>query len=98
MKQNAIAAGLSLVVGLPLGRIAAMLLTPVLWRLEPILHIELAGHSGPSDWVFSVVWAIVLPALFWLVRLVMLPRRESSLHVEPGEASANPSLTACPAS
>jgi ABC-type antimicrobial peptide transport system permease subunit len=89
MKQNAIAAGLSLVVGLPLGWIAAMLLTPVLWRLEPILHIELAGHSGPSDWVFYVVWAIVLPALFWLVRFVMLPRREASLHVDPGKASEN---------
>ena len=89
MKQNAIAAGLSLVVGLPLGWIAAMLLTPVLWRLEPILHIELAGHSGPSDWVFYVVWAVVLPALFWLVRFVMLPRREPPLHVDPGKASEN---------
>jgi len=89
MKQNAIAAGLSLVVGLPLGWIAAMLLTPVLWRLEPILHIELAGHSGPSDWVFYVVWAIVLPALFWLVRFIMLSRREASLDVDPGKASEN---------
>jgi len=90
MKQNAIAAGFSLVVGLPLGWIAAILLTPVLWRLEPILHIELAGHSGPSDWVFYLVWAVLLPALFWLFRfVVLLPQREASVHVDPGKASEN---------
>jgi ABC-type antimicrobial peptide transport system permease subunit len=68
VKRTAIAALLSLVIGLPLGWISAMLLTPVLWRLEPVLHIELAGHSGPSDWVFYLVWAVVIPALFVLFK------------------------------
>jgi hypothetical protein len=32
--------------------------------LEPILHIELAGHSGPSDWILYLVWLILIPLLF----------------------------------
>jgi hypothetical protein len=67
-----------LVVGLPLGWITAMLLTPLLWRLEPVLHVELAGHSGPSDWVFYVVWAIVVPALFFVFKFVTPSNRNGS--------------------
>lgn len=58
---------LAILASLPVGWISAMLLTPVLWRLEPILGIELAGHSGPSDWVIAMtcaVFAIGLAALF----------------------------------
>jgi hypothetical protein len=58
----------AVVVGLPVGWILSMGLTPVLWKLEPTLHMELAGHSGPSDWVFYLAWAIVIPALFLLVK------------------------------
>jgi hypothetical protein len=45
-----------------------MLLTPVLWRLEPALGMELAGHSGPSDWVFYVIWSLLIPALFLSIK------------------------------
>jgi hypothetical protein len=69
--RTALAAILALVIGVPGGWMMAMLLTPLLWKLEPILHIELAGHSGPSDWVFFVVWAVVIPALFLLLRLTL---------------------------
>jgi hypothetical protein len=78
MKRTAISALLSLVVGLPLGWIVAMLLTPALWRLEPILHVELAGHSGPSDWVFYSVWAIVIPILFFFFKFVALSKLQRS--------------------
>ena len=64
MKRTLIAAALATAVGFPLGWIVVMLTTPILWRLEPVLHIELAGHSGPSDWVFYVGWVIIMPALF----------------------------------
>ena len=59
--------------------IAAMLLTPALWRLEPVLHMELAGHSGPSDWVFVVMWVIVAVAMFLTIRVLLrhFPSRES---------------------
>jgi ABC-type antimicrobial peptide transport system permease subunit len=74
VKRTVLAAVLAIVVGLPAGWLGAMLLTPTLWRLEPILHMELAGHSGPADWVFYVVWVVVIPALFagfrWLARAV----------------------------
>ena len=66
MKRTVIAIVLALVIGLPLGWILAMMLTPLLWDLEPVLHMELAGHSGPSDSVFYLVWAIVIPSLFLL--------------------------------
>ena len=71
MKRNALAVVLALVIGFPLGWIAAMAATPLLWRLEPVLGMELAGHSGPSDWIFYVVWAIVLPVAFMLARAIL---------------------------
>jgi hypothetical protein len=43
-----------------------MLLTPVLWKLEGPLGIELAGHSGPSDWVFFVLQGLVTAAAVFL--------------------------------
>ena len=72
MKRTVVRLTLACLIGLPAGWIAAMMLTPVLWRLEPVLHMELAGHSGPSEWVFYVVWAVLIPALFFLFRLVRL--------------------------
>lgn len=68
MKRNAIALTMAVLIGLPLGWIVAMMMTPLLWKLEPVLHMELAGHSGPSDWIFYVVWAVVVPLLFVLFR------------------------------
>jgi hypothetical protein len=70
--RTALAIVFAFVVGLPAGWIITILLTPALWRLEPILHRELAGHSGPSNWVFYVVWAVLIPALFLLFRAVIL--------------------------
>ena len=74
----AIAIALAVLTGVPLGWIAAMLLTPMLWWLEPILHMELAGHSGPSDWIFYLVWALIIPSLFILFRFVVLRRSGKS--------------------
>jgi len=70
-KKTILALLIAGIVSLPLGWIVAMLLTPVLWRLEPVLNIELAGHSGPSDWVFMVIWALVAAVLFLLLRSVL---------------------------
>jgi hypothetical protein len=49
--RTALATVLALAIGFPSGWLVTILLKPVLWRLEPILHIELAGDSGPSDWM-----------------------------------------------
>jgi hypothetical protein len=72
LKRSLIAASLAVTFGLPVGWMISMFLTPVLWDLEPILHMELAGHSGPSDWVFYMVWLILIPILFvafrWLIK------------------------------
>jgi len=69
-KKTILALLIAVIVSLPFGWIVAMLLTPVLWRLEPVLNLELAGHSGPSDWVFMVIWAIVAVAFFLVLRRV----------------------------
>lgn len=68
MKRTIVAIILAVLIGVPLGWIVAMMLTPALWALEPILHMELAGHSGPSDWIFYIVWLVVIPLLFLLFR------------------------------
>ena len=49
---------ISIVGGFVVGFVAAMLSTPILWKLEPVLGMELAGHSGPSDWVIYVFIAL----------------------------------------
>ena len=62
---------ISVVGGFVFGFIAAMLCTPLLWRLEPVFGIELAGHSGPSDWVlwvFMAVFAVVIEILLVISR------------------------------
>jgi ABC-type antimicrobial peptide transport system permease subunit len=71
MKKTILAALVSVIFSFPLGWIVAMLLTPVLWRLEPVLNLELAGHSGPSDWVFVVIWALIAIGLFLFSRWVL---------------------------
>jgi hypothetical protein len=74
MKRNLLAGSVAIVIGIPLTWILTMMSTPILWRLEPILHMELAGHSGPSDWVFYVALAVVLPILFFLFRFLLTTR------------------------
>jgi hypothetical protein len=69
-KKTILALLIAVVVSIPFSWIVAILLTPVLWRLEPVLNMELAGHSGPADWVFWVSWAIVASGLFFVLRLV----------------------------
>jgi hypothetical protein len=71
MKLNLISGVLAVVVGLPLGWIVTMMATPLLWRLEPVLHMELAGHSGPSDWILFVGWGCAITVLFFLFRRLL---------------------------
>jgi len=78
IKRTALAIIAAVLVGFPAGWIFAMALTPLLWRLEPVFHMELAGHSGPSDWIFYLVWAFVIPGLFFVFRQ-RLSRRADKL-------------------
>ena len=34
-----------------LGAIICFIMTPIWWKLEALIGVELAGHSGPSDWL-----------------------------------------------
>ena len=84
MKRWLLSGALAIAIGAPLGWILTMLATPLLWKLEPVLHMELAGHSGPSDWVFLVGWGIVIPATFAIVSTTFL-RGKGDLEREPRE-------------
>jgi hypothetical protein len=55
-----------------------MLLTPALWRLEPVVGMELAGHSGPSNGIF---WEIF--GLFTVVLSIILFRLTRSRTRDP---------------
>ena len=75
MKKTLIALLVAVVAGFPAGWIVAMMLTPVFWWLEPVLHMELAGHSGPSDWLIMVVMAIASCIIFFLLRWILSSSR-----------------------
>jgi hypothetical protein len=65
-KRHVCYVGIAVVGGFFFTFIAAILCTPLLWRLEPVLGIELAGHSGPSDWVlwlFFTLFVLVIEGL-----------------------------------
>jgi hypothetical protein len=42
---------LAVAMGLIVGSVVTVFSTPLLWRLEDWLNLELAGHSGPSSWL-----------------------------------------------
>ena len=75
--RTVLAVVLAVVVGIPTGWIIAMMLTPLLWKLEGVLHVELAGHSGPRDEIIILIWVLVVSALFLLFRFKLLRRKES---------------------
>jgi hypothetical protein len=48
---------LSAIVSAPSMLLVGALITPLLWKLESEAGIELAGHSGPADWVLLTLCA-----------------------------------------
>jgi len=72
--QTVVVSAFALFIGLIAGWFMGMLLTPTLWKLEGPLGMELAGHSGPADWLlgtFSIAGAI----LFWAIVYFGILRR-----------------------
>jgi hypothetical protein len=45
---------------LPVSVVVTFLLVPVWRRLEATTGVESLGHSGPSDWCFWLVYALLL--------------------------------------
>jgi ABC-type antimicrobial peptide transport system permease subunit len=78
-KRTLLAIAAAVVIGFPTGWIITMLLTPTLWKLEPVLNMELAGHSGPSDWVFYVVWVLLISALFLIFKSAIFRKSKNEL-------------------
>jgi hypothetical protein len=56
------------IVSLPIAVIVGAFLTPYLSRLEARVGMELAGHSGPSDWILWTLSAL-LTILFSVLAL-----------------------------
>lgn len=75
--RTVLALVLAVFVGFPAGWVLAMFFTPLFGWLEQVLHMELAGHSGPSNGVFYTVWVLVIPALFFsFIRILPRPKDE----------------------
>jgi len=60
---------ISLLFAIPGTFIVSFMMTPVLWRLEPVLGIELAGHSGPEDWVFAMNLVVIAAFVFAVLKV-----------------------------
>jgi hypothetical protein len=48
-----------LIVSIPISAIITILLKPLWTWIEATYGIESIGHSGPADWCFEAVFAIV---------------------------------------
>lgn len=81
---------LSAVASAPLTFVTAMMLTPVLWRLESVVGIELAGHSGPSDWVFEIIFAVFTVVLFFALHMAMGRRPQAASPDVPPPKEGDP--------
>jgi hypothetical protein len=61
--RKVLTALLALLLAIIPGGISALLLTRALYKLEDVLGIELAGHSGPAEWVIGLVifiwWGLI---------------------------------------
>ncbi len=79
---------LSAIVAVPLSFFVAMLLTPVLWRLEGVIGIELAGHSGPADWIIAAIFGLFTVMLS--VILLRLTRARGAVSAPPSAITTPP--------
>ena len=63
---------LAAIVSAPVMLIVGALITPLLWKLEAAIGSELAGHSGPLDWVLltlCVAFTVCVSGLYaWRTR------------------------------
>ena len=77
---------LAAAAALPVSFFVAMLLTPLLWRLEAALGMELAGHSGPADWILATIFA--LSTLVLSIILLHWTRDRAAVEAAPDTSSA----------
>ncbi len=73
---NAIIALALVLVSLPIAFVLTMITAPVWSRFEKLTGIESYGHSGPAEWCYYVVFALVLAFAFciwYLTRKVSAP-------------------------
>jgi len=75
MLRHLFVAALLLAGSALVGVVASFLLTPVLWRLEAPLGLELAGHSGPAEWVILTFILVACTLSFGAWRLAVMRKR-----------------------
>ena len=72
MNARRILAGLAvLIVCLPIAFIVTILLSPLWSWIEATYGIESIGHSGPSDWCFYAVYAVLNLLAFAFIRVYL---------------------------
>ena len=75
------------VAAIPVSIVTAFMMNPLLRRLEAAWGIELTGHSGPSEWIFELVFGITAIMLF-TVALLLTRRGAVSEPVARGNEAA----------
>ena len=75
------------IVALPVSFIGGMAMTPLLWRLEPVLGMELAGHSGPSDWILATLFGIVTVGMFGMLLWLTREKEPSASNTDPRQSA-----------
>jgi len=81
----------SAVLSVPLAFTSTILMNPLLGRLEAKYGVELTGHSGPADWIFEMVFAVITIAVFAV--LLLLTRRRSTALPDDGQRNRSSNAT-----
>ena len=77
----------STIASFPLAFTSTILMNPLLGRLEAKYGVELTGHSGPADWIFALMFAVITIVLFTALVLATRPHptgRPSTESADPG--------------
>ena len=77
LRSNVLNIFLSLIIAIPAGWIMAFMATPLLWRLESFLGLELAGHSGPAD-IVILVFIFLIWVLFCICGRSLINRKRAA--------------------
>jgi ABC-type antimicrobial peptide transport system permease subunit len=70
LKHSAIVVA-AVVLGFPMGFIAAVISAPFWGWFESTTGIESLGHSGPDDWVFYLLFPLCMVSLFVILEIAL---------------------------
>ena len=70
LKHSAIVVA-AVVLGFPMGFMAAVFSAPFWGWFESTTGIDSLGHGGPDDWVFYLLFALCMVSLFVILEIAL---------------------------